>query len=779
MSPVAISIALSVLSHAQVSTLDDIYAMIASESETTNLAHFDTASLLEHGFATRKLRAYAYLTASLNASQNAASDIVDCLLPFVAAGVKEQAGQFLELDRLKTYLEVLGLRVPLYTLQQLMPRLQDMGVIEWNTSAHRHICKQTAIADVLTLRNDAGLEDAFATFEDEFSAYAFALGLTQPPMSASWSDALIGFLRSDPGTPVIRTTSIKETLVGDTSGVETYLVARFIQEVQGKNATTFGAIIQIFTGVLIEDFINNIQAIGDTKKYGQLSIYYDTTVLLRLLGTSGSMLLTATMEMHRALEDLGCKCFYLQYTLDEVSRILDTIVSNHDAGDEIYGETSDAISNAEITIGTIRDIRTTFEQRLGELNIFPQDYVHQARRNEDVYQIDEASLVTGIEAEAMKRGRQYKHTSAVTDAKSVAIVMRLRKGLARRNIQACEHLFISHNAVFQTAARTFVARNVEGYDGGQIPPVLTLGQITTVAWLATAQKLDPVKVTKELLATCYNAVRPSVSWTQQFSLALESFRNQNPGFIEERANAALFLQIARNSARDESLNQPAVLRKANLAAIFASAAEEADAKERERAQEVARLTGEYEARDLRREEEIRVRQARLAQETQQLIDRAAKQAREQKEEIERQHELDKQAGIRAATEEAAHRVVTEQRDATRRHRVHQSALSARVATNILRIAVSVALAYLLFLLSVDYWAPGTAAKIVAAAVISILLVLANMDLFGMKVVKIPAIAFEKWLDGQFLGLLTKLDPPTGDRHGRIEPIVDFSKHEQN
>ena len=121
------------------------------ESGTTNLANFDTASLLEHGFATRKLRAYAYLTASLNASQNAASDIVDCLLPFVAAGVKEQAGQFLELDRLRTYLEVLGLRVPLYTLQQLMPRLQDMGIIEWNASAHRHICKQAALVDILDL----------------------------------------------------------------------------------------------------------------------------------------------------------------------------------------------------------------------------------------------------------------------------------------------------------------------------------------------------------------------------------------------------------------------------------------------------------------------------------------------------------------------------------------------------------------------------------------------------------------------------------------------------
>lgn len=92
--------------------------------------NLDITGLLDHAEDNRKLRAYAYLTASFNAPQDAAKDVVDCILPFMVAGVAKQAGHFLELEQLSGYLRDLGLRVPLYCLQQLIPRLQDLGVVE-------------------------------------------------------------------------------------------------------------------------------------------------------------------------------------------------------------------------------------------------------------------------------------------------------------------------------------------------------------------------------------------------------------------------------------------------------------------------------------------------------------------------------------------------------------------------------------------------------------------------------------------------------------------------
>lgn len=98
-------------------------------------------------------------------------------------------------------------------------------------------------------RNDTSLENAFETFEGEFGSYATKLGVTSPPLSSSWSDALIAFLRSDAAGQAIRAKQVKDTLILDTPGVETYLVARFIQELQTSNRETFGAVIQIYTEI--------------------------------------------------------------------------------------------------------------------------------------------------------------------------------------------------------------------------------------------------------------------------------------------------------------------------------------------------------------------------------------------------------------------------------------------------------------------------------------------------------------------------------------------------
>jgi hypothetical protein len=66
-------------------------------------------------------------------------------LPFLAAGVAQQAGSFLDIDELGRFLGGLGLRIPYYVLTQLVPRLAKSGEIEWNTAAHRHFCKQSAL----------------------------------------------------------------------------------------------------------------------------------------------------------------------------------------------------------------------------------------------------------------------------------------------------------------------------------------------------------------------------------------------------------------------------------------------------------------------------------------------------------------------------------------------------------------------------------------------------------------------------------------------------------
>jgi hypothetical protein len=187
------------------------------------------------------------------------------------------------------------------------------------------------------------------------------------------------------------------------------------------------------------------------------------------------------------------------------------------------------------------------------------------------------------------RDRTYKQQNAVIDAKSVAIILRLRRGLARREVSAAGRLVISRNSLLQKTPRKFSIENVEDYDELSTPPILTMGQITTIAWLSSTHKLEPRKVSKELLASCYNAVRPSAGWADEFPKALSTFQQENPKLAEERANQHFFLQTARAMARDESLGQSAVLKELNPADIFQNAARVAEQDELAKERRIAQL----------------------------------------------------------------------------------------------------------------------------------------------------------------------------------------------
>lgn len=375
---------------------------------------------------------------------------------------------------------------------------------------------------------------------------------------------------------------------------------------------------------MIEDFVSNVQVIGTTDSYRHLKVYYDTGVLLRLLGTSGHLFQTATLEMHAALQMLGCDTYYLDPNATEVQNILDTLEGAYSRGKEIFGETSDAIHTGEITIGTIKDLAGTFEARLAQLNIFPYPYDFAARRTEDAFQIDEPQFAAALTSAALKNDRGYSAQNAANDAHVVALIIRLRRGKAMRAISQSRHIFVSRNSLLQRVSRQFVDQHVEEYDAASVPPVITVGQVTTLAWLASNKAIEPHKVSRELLANCYNAVQPTETWAEEFAKVLNQFRDENPEFLAERANAMLFLKSARAAARDESLNQPVMLRKLNVAELFRRAAEEQSAANQEYEMKQEELRRELEEANLAALAEVQRKAAEDLEERTRLVEQESR-----------------------------------------------------------------------------------------------------------------------------------------------------------
>lgn len=551
------------------------------------MPNIELEQLLGFRDSDRAVRAYAYLTASFNVQRDV-NDVLDCLLPFVSAVVNRGGGAYpVELQSLSDGLANFGLKIPIYAIQQMLSRLAQRGLLEWNAIARTYMPTR-ALAEKVDSSPTLSLSESFESLHSEIECFARNLGLDAPLSSSSWPDALIRFLRSEKARDALKTARIKDAIVSNPDDVETFVIARFIQETARLRPDIYSDIIKVFTGILIEDFISNIQETGSDGGYEDLNVFYDTSVLLRLLGTSGDLLRVATLEMHTTLQELHCRTFYFDRTATEVQNILDSLHSSYSRGQEIYGETADAILAQEINIGTIKDLAGTFRERLAEFGIFIFEYNFSSRQNEDIFQIDEGSFAAALKSDALKNDRAYSGQNADNDAHVLALILRLRRGRAARDIGKCRYLFISKNSMLRRVARRFVIDHDDKYDESSIPPIFTVNQITTIAWIAATKKLDEHKISRELLASCYAAIQPSEGWATEFARVFENFQTDNNDLVSARANSMLFLNTARMIARDESLNQPVVLKKLNFAQILRTAAQAEDAAAAKRQEEQER-----------------------------------------------------------------------------------------------------------------------------------------------------------------------------------------------
>ena len=469
--------------------------------------------------------------------------------------------------------------MPLYVLEQLIPRLLNVGALRWDANYRVHIC-QVPTDSVSPEPTSTALGPVFDEIEIRLAEFAASHGISEPLASRSWADALIAFLKSDTASDVVRAVKIKDAIIGDTDKIDAFVIARFIDHTSNHDLAVFEQIVQIFTGVLIEDFIVNIQSLGDLTSYKDLSLYYDTTVLLRLLGTSGTFLQRATIEMHRVLQDLGCRTLYFAHTENEVITILSAVLTAVASGKEVFEETGDAMLSGEISPADLNDYIGTYSERLAALGVFKSSANYSTTRTADKEQIDEDAFATAIESEAVRQDRTYSQHNARRDSTAVAMILRLRGGTQAKDVASCRHIFISRNKLLQRITRKYLIDH-ENYHWTSVPVILTIGQITTVGWLAGAKDLEAARVTKDLLSNCYDAMRPDPNWARTFLDALENLKKENPALVEKYANSAIFLRTARSIAQDELLNQAAIFRRLNTAELFKRAGEITEQRERE------------------------------------------------------------------------------------------------------------------------------------------------------------------------------------------------------
>lgn len=520
--------------------------------------------------ASRVIRAYAFLDASLQVSQNSTNptqDALDCFLPFLVAGTEAQKGNQLDYGALQKYLKTnFGFEIPIYALEQMSKFLAERGHLTHNATLGGYICAGDAGA---FLSEKKQVLASYEALDESINEFAATQELPTPPVSSTWMDALIAFLRDAPEE--LRTPkNVKGVLIIQGVKVERYVIGKFVEYAHQNRPDIFSGIVSVFKGALIEDFISGGIQASAAQQVRDLTIYYDTSLLLRLLGCSGKLLGDATAELHRYLSDLGCATKFLRVSEGEVANIIQTLIGKRDAGDVIFGETGDAISRGEFSVGELRSLNGRFVERLASNGVFESKETINTIHNVARFQIDERGFEAFLKEEAVKRGAIYKFENLANDAQALSAVMAFRRGHKSRDVLSSKFLFVTSNKLLAGASRKFLTKE-RAITWVDCPPILHVGQLTTIIWLLKNKQLTDKLVTRDLLANCAAAYRPDPDWMDKFMQAIDAAKILAAQNGEGMLDDSVKLQAARRIAQDLSFGRTALLDKVSLAEVLAKA----------------------------------------------------------------------------------------------------------------------------------------------------------------------------------------------------------------
>jgi hypothetical protein len=502
--------------------------------------------------SSRLLRTSIYLRTSLQAGKGAVQDLMDCVVPIVSDSIESlPAGQIITKDLQNMILSRFSFKMPTFTIEHVLGRLAQKEKITYDKDqkAYFHQGK----TPVLDIEQVADSDEKISSLEDKFSDYALhRYRMDAPPFFSNWSDVLVYFLHPDSISTSKSVHSVKGTLISDFDDIIRKVTSNFILSCEkSSDRSSFETILEVYGGILLGDFLQNVQSTGNRMAFKSLTILYDTTIMLRLLGCSGHELRSATVEMHRDLQSLGCTTEYLSNNETELANILDTIIGRYDSHQLIYGETGDALENGTVQIGEIRSLQIGYPEALAALNVFESKYNFQNTRTANYFQIDEVKFQDIL---AGDKDTYYGQQNRISDAQSLAVTMRLRQKSNSFDLANSKYVFITANSHLARCARRFIREELRK-SPQYVPPMLTHSQISTAAWISNESKLQDSSITRELLANCMSAQQLSKDWVDGFVDMLKESDVSD-------SNHTL-VHAVRSIARDESLGNPTILRKLN------------------------------------------------------------------------------------------------------------------------------------------------------------------------------------------------------------------------
>ena len=437
--------------------------------------------------------------AMLKVSIDGGKDYLEYLRPYVLQVLTDAPPERLSDASVALQLrKICGLEIPARTVQVLLQRLAREGFLSKANGIYS-VAKELpandrSAAQADALRHITAVTHALVDFAAE--------GAKRELTAEDANDCLIAFL-SQFSIPCLKS-YLRGTALPSINGHSNWqitLVSQFISEFV-SNPALFESFMTLVQGHMIANALLCPDLQSVSQSYNDVVFYFDTPLLIQLLGLDGEEEKAAIGEVVGLVQRLNGKIAYFSHTYDE---LVNAIRSSSEFVDSAKGRGTivDTARRCGRTKSDLILISAHAADTLAELRIF--SIQTPAYRSETFkFEISEEIFGSLLDEEI----NYYNPRAKDYDIRSVRSIYILRRGNTPFAVEKAGAVLVTNNASFSKAAYEY-GKNFE--QSREVSTVITDFSLANTAWLKAPQGA-PSLPRKEVLAFAYAALKPSTAF---------------------------------------------------------------------------------------------------------------------------------------------------------------------------------------------------------------------------------------------------------------------------
>lgn len=462
----------------------------------------------------KELIAFAYVQEAYQKS----GDITTGLMPLFAPIIHARSGQvFDSTDFAKAVQEKYDIAMRPIVAESLIPKLVETGLLtREEKSQYVAVYRCVAGPEANILPNEDSLNSILNEFcdfaEEALSRQKFPVsnvelrkGFIERLKSIEFLHVIDGASHFQPAQSPDKSNDVtsEEKTAEQLSLALDVLSAEYILALTDKDSSRFDLIVRIASGALIADVVLTLQQSSANTNLSGLTAVLDGPLIMDLLDLNTQESLHFSQDLMNLLKNAHINVVTFKHVVEEMGGAIYAPLEAFNNGQDAYGPLAARLRQNPNHAAYARAVLDGLNEFIVNLDITIVDA-------SDFEVAEYIQYCSGEIEDALRNCLGPLHERVeprIRDAKSIANVMRMRKGHSSvASVTESKFVFVTRNV--QVARRTtdcLHSKRVVGYD--DVPPCILDRQLAGVLWLCLGGSVD--RLTREkLLANCMDALYP-------------------------------------------------------------------------------------------------------------------------------------------------------------------------------------------------------------------------------------------------------------------------------